>query len=62
MVIAYGPVLDPEGSFGIALLQAADLEEVEQFAQSDPTFQAGLNRYTVAPMMIAEAQALPSHT
>jgi uncharacterized protein YciI len=55
-VMAYGPVLDPEQSFGIALLEMADQAEAEPFAQGDPGVKAGMNRYTIAPMHIAGAQ------
>jgi uncharacterized protein YciI len=56
-VLAYGPVLDPEGSFGIALLEVRDHDEAVKFAENDPTVLAGLNRYSIAPMHVAAAQA-----
>jgi uncharacterized protein YciI len=55
-VLAYGPVLDPEGSFGVGLLEMADLAEAEQFASNDPSVKCGMNRYTLAPMRIAASQ------
>ena len=56
-VLAYGPVLDPEGAFGIAILAMRDLAEAEQFIQQDPAIQAGLCRYLLHPMHLAAAQA-----
>jgi uncharacterized protein len=52
-VLSYGPVLDPAGSFGIGLLEMDDLAEAERFAQGDPTIKAGMNTYTIFPMIIA---------
>jgi uncharacterized protein YciI len=56
-LLAFGPVLDPEDSFGIALLQADSEDEVKTFISDDPTVQAGMNRYTYAPMQLGGAQA-----
>ena len=56
-LLAYGPVLDPEGSFGMAVLQTESDDELEQFIANDPTITAGLNRYTYAPMMLGGAQS-----
>ena len=56
-VLAYGPVLDPEGSFGVGLLEMADLAEAEQFAKNDPSIKCGMNRYTISPMRIAGSQS-----
>jgi uncharacterized protein len=55
-VLAYGPVLDPEGAFGIALLEMEDVAEAERFAPNDPSVQAGMNRFTIVPMRIAASQ------
>lgn len=56
-VLVYGPVLDPESSFGMAVMDATDEAEVQQLIAGDPTIQAGLNHYTFAPMMVGGAQA-----
>ena len=56
-VLAYGPVLDPEASFGVCMLETADAAEAEEFAQNDPSVKCGMNRYQLAPMRIAGAQA-----
>ncbi len=55
-LLAYGPVLDPGGSFGIGLLEMNSLEEAERMAKDDPSVKAGLNTYTLAPMHIAASQ------
>ncbi len=55
-LLAYGPVLDPAGSFGIGLLEMDSMEDADRMAASDPTVKAGLNTYTLAPMHIAASQ------
>lgn len=55
-VLAYGPVQDPDGWFGIALLEVMDHNQAVQFAENDPTVMAGLNSYSIAPMHIAAAR------
>jgi uncharacterized protein YciI len=55
-VLAYGPVLDPAGAFGIALLEMDDLAEAESFARNDPSIAGGMNTFTLAPMFIAASQ------
>ncbi|UXN59871.1 YciI family protein [Phyllobacterium zundukense] len=55
-VLAYGPVQDPDGWFGIVLLEVLSHDEAIQFAENDPTVMAGLNRYSIAPMHIAAAR------
>ena len=57
MVLAYGPVLDPAGAFGIALLEVNDAAEAEEFACKDPSIVAGMNTYTLTPMKIAASQS-----
>ncbi len=55
-LLVYGPVLDPEGSFGMAVLQVETEEELRSFIANDPTVRAGMNRYTAAPMLLGGAQ------
>ncbi len=55
-LLAYGPVLDPSGSFGIGLVEMASMDEAKNMADNDPTVKAGLNTYTLAPMHIAASQ------
>jgi len=57
MVLAYGPVLDPAGAFGIALLEVNDAAEAEEFARKDPSIVAGMNTFSLTPMKIAASQS-----
>jgi uncharacterized protein len=56
-VLAYGPVLDPAGAFGVALLEVDDPAEAQQFAKDDPAIRAGLHTYAIAPMILGACQS-----
>ncbi len=40
-VVAFGPVWDPAGAYGIGIVQFADDEAVCSFTANDPTIKAG---------------------
>ena len=40
-VLAYGPVLDPEGSFGVGLLEMADLARLKSLPRTILRLSAG---------------------
>jgi uncharacterized protein len=48
-VVVYGPVLDPQGVYGLGIVGVEDEREVEEFIKDDPA--NGLNRYEYYPMM-----------
>lgn len=56
-VLIYGPVLAPEGAFGMAVLEFADETEARRYAEGDPSVRAGLNRFELYPMRVAAARA-----
>ncbi|HMG93616.1 MAG TPA: YciI family protein [Chryseolinea sp.] len=47
--IAYGPVLDPKGAFGVGVICVNTNDELQQVIANDPA--NGLNKYEYAPMM-----------
>lgn len=47
-VIVMGPVLDPNGGYGIAVVRVADDDELISLISKDPA--NGLNRYEIHPM------------
>jgi uncharacterized protein len=50
-VIVMGPVLDPAGSWGVAILEAGDEAEVRAIIAQDPTILSGLGfRWECYPM------------
>ena len=49
--IAFGPVMDPKGSWGLGLFEVADEAEMKEITDNDPVIQAGLGmRYEILPM------------
>ena len=51
-VLIIGPVLDPKGAFGIAVLETATEEEARTLAMNDPSVKAGLNKVEISPMSV----------
>jgi uncharacterized protein len=58
-VLIYGPVLDPESGFGMAVVEAEDEPAARAFLEADPTVRSGMNRFRIAPMIVGAAR---SHT
>jgi uncharacterized protein YciI len=55
-VLIFGPVLDPTDNFGMAVLEVADEAEVRGLLENDPTISAGMNRFSVHPMVVGAAR------
>ena len=55
-LLLYGPVLAPEGSFGLVVVEAQDEAEVHALMRGDPTVERGLNTYDVSPMRVTGAR------
>lgn len=53
-VVVFGPVLDPKGAWGLGVVRARDLAEVEAMLAADPVIvaQRGFS-YETLPMMTA---------
>lgn len=56
-LLVYGPVMAPDGAFGVGILEVADEAEARQFGDNDPSVRAGLNRFEFYPMHVAAARA-----
>ncbi len=53
-VIAFGPVADPQGPWGLGVLRLSGDAELKQFCDGDPVIEAGLGfRMETLPMMRA---------
>ncbi len=50
--IVYGPVLDPKGVFGMAVMEVETDEEANEIALNDPSVTSKLNTYELIPMMV----------
>lgn len=58
-VLAFGPVSDPSGTYGMGILNAADENEVTNLTARDPACLGGLVRPEICPMrVVVGAQAL----
>jgi uncharacterized protein YciI len=49
--LIYGPVLDPKGVFGLAILEAESEEEGQGMVAKDPAVTSGICSYELLPMM-----------
>ncbi|MBP0437818.1 hypothetical protein J5Y06_03995 [Tianweitania sediminis] len=51
VAVAVGPVFDPAGTFGIAIVEVEDAKQAEQLADEDPVVLSELGfRYEVSPI------------
>src|SRR5688572_26000708 len=58
--IVFGPVGDPAGAWGLAVVQAETDEDVRALGDADPAVVSGLARFEVCPMpaaIVAQVQA-----
>lgn len=50
--IAFGPVLDPKGVFGMGIVEADDVGAARAITEKDPAVLEGLGRYEIHPMRL----------
>ena len=48
-VLAFGPVIDPNGVYGLGIVEVDNEEQVNSFIANDPAIE--INRYEAYPMM-----------
>jgi uncharacterized protein YciI len=53
MVHVFGPVLDPQGIYGLGVISADDEKQVQEFIQNDPASR--INKIEFHPMMAVVA-------
>jgi uncharacterized protein YciI len=51
--VVFGPVLDPSGNWGLAVVEAASEAEVLALREQDPAVTTGLATAEVLPMAVA---------
>jgi uncharacterized protein YciI len=51
-VLIIGPVLDPKGAWGMAVLETDSLADAQQMADNDPSVKSGLNKVELSPMSV----------
>lgn len=49
-LVAFGPVMDPNGSWGLAVVEATDADQVRAWADEDPAVAGGMCTYEVHPL------------
>jgi uncharacterized protein YciI len=50
VAVVFGPVLDPNGVWGVAVVETTDEAEARALVPNDPTFKARLGPIEVYPM------------
>ena len=50
--VAFGPVFDPAGVFGMGIVEAADEAAARAITDSDPAVTEGVGRYEIYPMRL----------
>jgi|SRR5580698_3245689 uncharacterized protein YciI len=58
-VLIYGPVMDAESAFGMGVVEAESEAAARALLEADPTVRSGMNRFTLAPMIVGAARAHP---
>jgi uncharacterized protein len=50
VAVAFGPVADPAGSLGIAIVETESIDEVHKIRDADPIITSGLGPVHIYPM------------
>ena len=51
VAVLFGPVMDPKGAWGLAIVEAANESEVHALLANDPVIKAGIGfQYEINPM------------
>ena len=50
-MVVIGPVLDPAGTWGLGVIEAATEDEARALALEDPAVSTGLSTFEIHPMM-----------
>lgn len=53
IAMVYGPVLDPRGVWGLAILEVQDEHHARAIGMADPAVKSGLCRFEICPMQVA---------
>lgn len=55
-IVAHGPVIDPTGSYGVAIWEIDDEADITSLTAQDPIVAAGVGHYEHFPMMQMRAR------
>jgi uncharacterized protein YciI len=50
IAVVFGPVLDPKGVYGLAIIDVENEDQAQTFAAEDPAVKSGLQRLEIYPM------------
>jgi uncharacterized protein YciI len=53
IAVVFGPVLDPNGNWGLGVLEAATIDDAEAIRDEDPAVRSGLCTAEILPMAVA---------
>ena len=53
--VAFGPVFDPSGIFGMGIVKTADEAAARALTDMDPAVSEGVGRYDIFPMRLLQA-------
>jgi uncharacterized protein len=56
-VVVFGPVDDPSGSWGLAVVEAETEQDVRALGADDPAVKSGMATFDVFPMPVASVRA-----
>jgi uncharacterized protein len=56
-VVAYGPVRDQSGSWGLGVIEATSEDEVRGLVDGDPAISSGMARMEYGPMLVSIVRA-----
>jgi uncharacterized protein YciI len=56
-IVAHGPVMDPAGSYGVAIWQIQDDQDITALTAQDPIVQAGNGHYEHFPVLQLKARS-----
>jgi uncharacterized protein YciI len=56
VALAFGPVLDTDGTWGLGLLDIDDEQAARAVGEQDPAVQSGTCTYEVVPMQLVRPQ------
>jgi uncharacterized protein len=57
-LLLYGPVMAPDGAFGLAVLEVETEAEARHFGEGYPSVRAALNRFEIYPMRVSGGRAI----
>ena len=52
-IVAYGPVRDATGSWGLGVIESGDEDEVRALIDGDPAVTSGMARMECGPMLVS---------